>query len=651
MKKVTVKEMRLVNFKGIRELEAAFNDRLTDISGKNGTGKTTVYDAFTWALFGKDSQDRKQFDIKTLGKDGKPLPDIPHEVSVLLDVDGEEIRLTRRFTEQWVKPRGEEARVFKGNEEERLYNGVPMSLRDWNAKIEAICPERVFKAVTSPTWFTSQKPDQQRAMLLRMAGGVRDADITEGDQDLAKWLAGLTGKTIEERKREIAANKRRLGEEIATFAPRIDERKRDITSLEAVDFQAVETELKQKKALLAVAENCLLSENKRTEEYQKEIERRRDKTDRLQAELINRESEVRNEALREWREKMDAKKAAEAKMESLKREAQSVTRQRAELDKVQLALEDERRKLLCEWRAIRAEEFKPDGSVFVCPTCGRRYQGKEFEDRRGELLAKFNADKARRLEANKAKGMKVKEHLEATQAMLTELAGKANTLLLERQGIEESEAYRFNDPEPDTRRLIEEDIKCQDLRADIKGVQALYRYDDTQTPDLSGKEAERQRLKEEMETLTARLAKRDELQRSRGRVGELEAEWRKCSQAVADLEREEMLMRRFEKRRSDLIEGKVNALFQIVRFKLTDTLINGQEVDVCEATVDGVPYSSQNNAMRINMGLDIINAISKAEGVCAPIFVDNAESVNSLLTTEGQMIRLNVTCDETLRIG
>ncbi|MCD8265654.1 MAG: ATP-binding protein, partial [Prevotellaceae bacterium] len=92
MKRVTIKQMRLVNFKGIRELEAAFDGRLTDICGKNGTGKTTVYDAFTWALFGKDSQDRKQFDIKTLGRDGKPLPDIPHEVSVLLDVDGEEIR-------------------------------------------------------------------------------------------------------------------------------------------------------------------------------------------------------------------------------------------------------------------------------------------------------------------------------------------------------------------------------------------------------------------------------------------------------------------------------------------------------------------------------------------------------------------------------
>ncbi|MCD8266700.1 MAG: hypothetical protein LUC33_06045, partial [Prevotellaceae bacterium] len=580
--------------------------------------------------------------------------DIPHEVSVLLDVDGEEIRLTRRFTEQWVKPRGEEARVFKGNEEERLYNGVPMSLRDWSQKIEAICPEQVFKAVTSPTWFTSQKPDQQRAMLLRMAGGVRDADITEGDQDLKDWLAALTGKTIEERKREIAANKRGLNGEMAAFVPRIDERKRDITAMEAVDFGDIEAELTAKRAKLKEIEDILLSVKGEREARLKALAGRQDEIDKLQAELLSRESGLRNAALREWRERTDAKKAAEARMESLKREAQSVTRQRAELDKVQLALQAERRGLLDEWHAIRAEEFRPGDSVFVCPTCGRRYQGKEFEDRRAELRDKFNAEKARRLDGNKAKGMRVKEHMEAAEAMLRELAVKADTLLLERQGIEESEAYRFNAPEPDTKALIASDERCLEMR---ERLETLKRREEKETEDTgenpadSFREGLRQQLKTEIGTLTAQLAKRDDLARSRERVRELEAEWRKCSQAVADLEREEMLMRRFEKRRSDLMESKVNALFQIVRFKLTDTLINGQEVDVCEATVDGVPYSSQNNAMRINMGLDIINAISRAEGVCAPIFVDNAESVNKLIETEGQMIRLNVTDDETLRIG
>ena len=66
--------------------------------------------------------------------------------------------------------------------------------------------------------------------------------------------------------------------------------------------------------------------------------------------------------------------------------------------------------------------------------------------------------------------------------------------------------------------------------------------------------------------------------------------------------------------------------------------------------VDGTPYSDLNDAAKINAGLDIINAICKFEDVYVPIFCDNAESVNELLPTQSQMIRLVVTEDEKLVI-
>jgi uncharacterized protein YhaN len=55
MKQIILKSLKLVYFKGQKNLEVNFNPDITDISGANETGKTTLFDSFTWLLFGKDS--------------------------------------------------------------------------------------------------------------------------------------------------------------------------------------------------------------------------------------------------------------------------------------------------------------------------------------------------------------------------------------------------------------------------------------------------------------------------------------------------------------------------------------------------------------------------------------------------------------------
>lgn len=58
MKTVIIKEIRLLNFKGLRDLTVEFDPALTEIYGRNGIGKTSIFDGFTWLLFGKNSEDR-----------------------------------------------------------------------------------------------------------------------------------------------------------------------------------------------------------------------------------------------------------------------------------------------------------------------------------------------------------------------------------------------------------------------------------------------------------------------------------------------------------------------------------------------------------------------------------------------------------------
>ena len=75
-KHLRIKSLTLVNFKGMRNVTVDFGDGVTAISGRNGTGKTTIADGFAWLLWGKDSEGNSdtKFGIKTNDENAKPQP-------------------------------------------------------------------------------------------------------------------------------------------------------------------------------------------------------------------------------------------------------------------------------------------------------------------------------------------------------------------------------------------------------------------------------------------------------------------------------------------------------------------------------------------------------------------------------------------------
>ncbi len=222
MKEIILTKLSLTNFKGIRSLEIDFG-RKTDIRGANASGKTTVFDAFRWLLFGKSSDDRKDFGIKTYDEQGNVIPRIPHEVTGVLRINGEEITLRKCLVEKWTKKRGSAEETYSGNLLECYWNDVPTSVTEYNAKISGICDEQLFKLITNPWYFTAQRKDVQRAMLFDLAGNIDEEDIVGGNEDFAALLRNLTGKTLDEYKREIVAKKRRVKDSVESIPARIDE--------------------------------------------------------------------------------------------------------------------------------------------------------------------------------------------------------------------------------------------------------------------------------------------------------------------------------------------------------------------------------------------------------------------------------------------
>lgn len=146
-------------------------------------------------------------------------------------------------------------------------------------------------------------------------------------------------------------------------------------------------------------------------------------------------------------------------------------------------------------------------------------------------------------------------------------------------------------------------------------------------------------------------AKKQQLDICNTRIAELEKRQQALGVQIADTEQFLMLVDKFVAERCSLLEESINSLFPSVRWSLFERQINGGMKDTCICLIGGVQFSDANNAARINAGLEIICVLSKHYGVTVPVFIDNAEAVNSLQKMEAQRIALVVTMnDETLRV-
>lgn len=644
-KSVKIKQMKLLNFKGLRDLNVEFSEKTTNIYGRNGSGKSTIFDGFTWLMFGKDSQDRKVFNIKTLDENGVAIPRIPHEVSAILDVDGEEIEITRRYNEKWTKERNSAEERFTGHEEERLYNGVPCSVKEFNEKIDAICPENVFKFITSPLYFMSQKMQTQRDMIFRMAGGISEEDVAKGNKEFENLLKQLTGKTLEEYKREINAKKRRIKNEIESIPSRIDERKRDVPEKE--DWEALETELAEKVEELSGIKGQILDESKAYEQASSDRMEKMKELNEVRTAKSKREFEIDEESLKDYRSKLSEKQEMVQALESEKRKLPKLKADHKEKSILLKENNEKRNALIAEWKNIKSDQLTFKEGDFNCPTCDRAFEIDRIDEIREEATNKFNTKKANRLERNKQSGLKTKGIIDTLTAEIKDLEhfieeAKSN---IEKLELAINLTGEFEKPEVDY-NSDREYVNLCNLETDL-----LNQLDEkVEAPSTSKLQEKESVISNEIDELKKRLSKKETIDKNNQRIFELETMHRKQSQELTELEGVEYTIQSFTRACRESMENKVDQMFEIVKFKLYDYQINGAEIETCEATVDGVPFSDLNSANKINAGLDIINAICKFEEINAPIFIDNAESVNKLLETESQNIRLVVTEDNNLII-
>lgn len=655
MKQITLKRLTLIGFRGEKNRTTEFGIRTTTIKGANGLGKSRHFDAFLWLLFGKDREGREDHNVKTV-VDGKTIDKAPCEVSATILVDGEEITIRRSLSENWVKPRGQVDEVFKGNTTEVYWNDVPVSVTEYKKRVKELVDEGIFKIITNPLFFPSMPWKAQRDQLFTLAGAVTEEEIAKDNPEFQAILDMLSGKSLSDFRKEISARKKKLKADLEKVQPKIDQTRSLIPDAEdeaSLQAQLEETEQEIKSVTRAsedVAER-IRQAGSASALRQRKIEELKAQQRRLVADEARRADEAtyaQGATRRELEQKLDT---AKREIADLRKEAERHDKiAQSKLSSI-IDYEAKLEELRTKWMEVNSSVY--DGDT-ACPHCHQSLP----EDQLDQAKAVWQSAKDAKLEKLQTSANEYKEAIEECKADVetntlkcSEFIAKADKLALELPAMEKTLASipAGDKVEPRPAEQLEGYNELEAEIHELSSVVDTIETDSTEAYRLRRKELEA--IRDEIRDKLSKVSLRKEYE---AKIVELEAEGKKLAQLIADAEREEYTAAQLSIRKIEECEKRINGLFVHVTFKLFDYTIEDKDkenpIECCVPLIDGVPFTVANTAKQVNAGIEIINALSRFYGVSAPIFIDNRESVQSLIDTDSQIINLVVSSDNELVI-
>lgn len=674
--KVTIKSIHIENFKGIKHLDVNFSEK-TRISGQNAAGKTTIFDAFTWLLFNKNSAGEEKFNVRPLDKDGNRIDNVEIKVVGVIDVDGKEVELSKVQKQNWVKKRGTDTVALQGNVNSFEIDGYPKSEADFKEYISSLAQsEDMFKMLTNPQYFSSLKWKDQRDILMRLATDVSDVELAQTDAKYAPLLGELEkAPSTDDIRAKFSKALSEWKKKQSEIPVRIDEAEKSKVDVDAAEQELAKADLERK---IKKIDGKIKNAGNATEELKREeMQLQFDMSGIMQImnqDLKNRRSEIEADLCGCKNELDHFASTISLKEKQISDNAKAIT-----------DADTERKKLGEQYNAEKAKAFDEtpylfDGSKWVfdenstvCSLCGQRLPDEKinrlkdgFEERKSK--AKSDAEekmKTERLKFDNDKNVELKRLINIGTAMkdlISKLTQENSNLQEEIEKLKKQEQDAIAKKESLSKKLSEIPEEA-DYSQNEEYVRLKARHyevlAEVEKMNANGEDAAVEALKHEKEELQARL---DEVNSTIAkasmnvdideRIGKLQDEQKEIGQKVADQEQILYLLEEFIRFKLDKVSETINSHFKTVNFKLFEMQLNGGMKDCCECTVNGVPYSTLNSGHRIVAGLDIIRSLSELYDVSVPIFVDNAESLNdfNVPDMDAQLILLNVSEDKQLKV-
>lgn len=642
MKEIRLISLEIENFKCHKYLKLDFNGRNATIYGDNATGKSSVFDAMMWAIFGKDSQGNgdKNLEVKPLDSNGNVLDhDALTSVEVVFEVDGEKISFCRTYREKWETRRGSGEAVFTGNTSEYTIDGVPVKRNAYQDKINEIIDEETFRLLTNTSYFAKDLPWQERrAVLFEVSGVMEDGEILKTDERFLPLIESIGKHSLEDYKKKLLSEKKGLVGAKTEIPARISECQKTIQDIEAIDFIKAKAEVQKLQIKADSISGRILEIENDNAAQKKRLEIR-------EAELELSALENENKAHRE--KQLSSNVNTDLFTKDLLRAEMGLNMKNKTLTQAEKQLELYEKEIAASrdrWITVNGEAFTGG----ECPTCGQALPAKQaeaakeaFEAQKGKRLREIEQTASVQKEAKK----RLEEQIDDLQKEILQLEGNISALKTE---IELAESARIEPTD-----LKDYSVRAEEITGRIRALRGELA--DIEQNSFSVKESlrrEKEAIQKEIDAQTAIISKETLLDYTKGRITELREDAKNTAAALDAIEMMLFLMDEYSRYKTQFVEDSINDLFRVARFRLFREQANGGIEDRCDVIYEGVPYISVNNGMKINLGIDIINTISRAYGVRVPLFIDNAESVTKLEQSAGQVIRLVVSeQDKELRVN
>lgn len=672
---IKLKSLHLENFKGIKLLNVVFGDK-TKVKGQNASGKTTVFDAFTWLLFNKNSAGEEKFNVRPLDANGNRIDNVEIKVVAVLEVDGKDVELSKVQKQRWVKKRGTNVTELQGNENIFEIDGYPKSESDYKTYVSGLVAEDLFKMLTNPQFFPDMKWKEQRDILMKLVSEISDVELARGNSEFAELLPELEkAPSTDDIQKKFSKALSEWKKKQAEIPVRIDELSKSLVQIDTAEHELMKADLERRIAEIdsKVADSGKIVGDLMDEEMKLQM----DMSGIMQT--MNRELSAKKNDIESslfgCRTELDHFKATiplkEQQVADNKAAIETAEKKRSELGNEYKELSalafNEAPYQFCE------EEWKFDKNSTICKSCGQTLPKDKIEQIKADFearKAKAKADAEKRLEdaknlfyVQKQSGLEgIKNSGFKQKHVIEELTSKNETLQAEIETLKKQEQETLakqNDLEKQLAKIPAEANYSQNdeyvkLKAKLDAVKAeIAKASSVGHDELMAQfEDEKKELSEQLDAVKAEIAKVSMNVEIEERIGELETEQQEVAQKVADQEKMLYLLEQFIKAKMLRISESINSKFNTVSWKLFEEQLNGGMRECCECTVNGVPYSTLNSGHRIVAGLDIIQSLSELYGVTAPIFVDNAESLNEYNVPDmaAQMILLAVSDDKELKV-
>lgn len=657
--RMILKSLHMENFKGIKSLDVNFSNK-TSIKGQNAAGKTTIFDAFTWLLFNKNSAGEEKFNVRPLDKDGNRIDNVEIKVVAVLDVDGKEVELSKVQKQNWVKKRGTNTVSLQGNPNSYEIDGYPKSEAEFKAYISGLGQgEEMFKMLTNPQYFSSLKWKDQRDILMKLTKEVSDVELAQTDVKYAPLIAELEkAPSTDDIRAKFSKALSEWKKKQAEIPVRIDEAEKSKVDVDVAEQELLKADLERKIEALEdlIGKSDARIDEMRSEEMHCQFEMSAI-AQTMNNELSSKKREIENQ-------KYDHERKLEDVRSSIRKAQDSIERNKKTISEQTIKKAD----LVKKYKEEKEKKFDDSKWVFdenstVCSLCGQKLPEDkieslraDFSQRKADAIEIFNEEHAKTLAMIVDDGNACAEMIKKLTKDNKKLENMINALKLHEaeeidiiKGFDEQIskipacADYFMQNVEYAKLKAKRDELCADIaELESKGADKVTDY----------AKADKEKLKSQLDEVNKVIAQAANNVMIDDRIETLRDEQKEIGQKVADQEQMLYLLEEFIRFKLNKVSESINSHFKTVNFKLFEMQLNGGMKDCCECTVNGVPYSTLNSGHRIVAGLDIIRSLSELYGVSVPIFVDNAESLNefNVPDMDAQLILLSVSEDKQLKV-